>query len=159
MENQILELITKDRLEIPLSSLYQKLKREKKKAAISIAEPLRQDRFVGQRSYAFFTTEDKDRARGMKEAVADFSQQFPKYGSILQGMIAERRVRSEEHVYFGMNPGCRLTADDYVSVMTSLGLSEGTARSLYPDLMELSRKLARAREEERSAIVGKYAED
>lgn len=157
MEKQVLELIAQDRLEMPLSSLYQKVKRSKKGNAAALAPSIRDERFDGERSYAFFRVEDKDRARGMKEAIADFSEQFPKYGSILQGMIAEKRVRSEEHVYFGMQPERRLTADDYVSVMTSLGLSEGSARSLYPDLMQLSRKLARIKDEARSVIVGKYA--
>jgi len=159
MENKIIELIAQDRLEIPLSSLYQKLKKGKKADATELAPSLRSGQFTGSRAYAFFTVEDKNRARGMKEAIADFSEQFPKYGTILQGMVAEKRVRNEEHVYFGMNAGCRLTADDYVEVMTSLGLSENAARSLYPDLMDLSRKLARARDEERSVIVGRYAED
>jgi hypothetical protein len=159
MENRIIGLIAQDRIEIPLSSLYQRLKREKKANATSLSETLRESRVDGERAYAFFAREDKNRARGMKEAIADFSQQFPKYGAILNGMVAEKRVRSEDHVYFGMNAGCRLTADDYIEVMTSVGLSEGSARSLYPDLMELSRKLAKARDEERSVIVGRYAED
>ena len=93
----------------------------------------------------------------MKEAVAEFAQEFPKYGQILLGKVAEKRVLAEEHLYFGVNPGCRLTTDDYIGVMQSLGLTEGTARSLYPDLLKVSRKLAKAREEERTVIVGKYA--
>ena len=43
--------------------------------------------------------------------------------------------------------------------MTSLGLTEHTARSLYPDLLNVSRKLAKEREEDRSTIVGKYEEE
>lgn len=159
MENEIIGLIAQDRIEIPLSSLYQKLKRAKKGNATGLADRLRTARVTGDRAYAFFRVEDKEKARGMKEAIAEFATEFPKYGAILMGKVAEKRVRSEEHVYFGMNPGCRLTSDDYVAVMQSLGLSENAARNLYPDLMDISRKLARARDEERSVIVGRYAED
>ena len=65
------------------------------------------------------------------------------------------KSKSEEHLYFGINAGNRLTADDFIEVMQSIGLSETTI-SLYPDLMEISRNLARARQQERSIIVGKY---
>jgi hypothetical protein len=159
MENKVLSLIAQDRLHIPLSSLDQKLKRSKTKEAKDIASKLGSSRFVGERLYAFVESEDKDRARGMKEAFAEFSAEFPKYGAILAGKIAEKRTVAEEHLYFGVNPGCRLTADDYMEVMTDLGLSENTARSLYPDLMDVSRKLAKARSEDRSIIVGKYADN
>jgi|SRR3989338_8576964 len=157
MEQEIIRLIARDRLEIPLSSMYQKVKKVKKSGAQTLAERLGDARFSGERTYAFVESEDKERARGMKEAVAEFTAEHPKYGAILLGKIAEKRVVAEEHIYFGVNPGCRLTADDYVGVMQSLGLSESVARSLYPDLINVSRKLAKAREEERSVIVGKYA--
>ena len=58
-------------------------------------------------------------------------------------------------MYFGMNDGCRLTAEDYVGVLTNLGFTETTAKKLYPELIEVSRKMARARNEtERSVLVG-----
>lgn len=162
MEQQVIRLVAQDRIEIPLSSMYQKLKKAKSRDAKGLAEVVRNldgQEFEGNRTFAYFQREDKERARGMKEAVAEFSQEFPKYGVILQGKIAEKRVRNEEHLYFGVNPGSRLTSDDYLEVMQSLGLSEGTARSLYPDLMEVSRMLSKARQEERSVIVGRYDED
>jgi hypothetical protein len=157
MENKVLELIAKDRLHIPMSSLDQKLKRAKTTSAKGIAGQLGDAVYTGERVFAYVESEDKERARGTKEAIAEFSKEFPKYGTILAGKIAEKRVRSEEHLYFGINPGCKLTADDYIGVMTSLGLTEPTARSLYPDLMDISRKLQRAKSESRSIIVGKYA--
>ena len=68
-------------------------------------------------------------------------------------------LEGEKHLYFGVNQGCRLTTEDYIGVMQSLGLSEQTARNLYPDLLNVSRKLVREREEERSILVGKYEQD
>ncbi|MBS3090016.1 hypothetical protein J4461_04045 [Candidatus Pacearchaeota archaeon] len=159
MESEIIQLIARDRLEIPLSSMYQKVKRVKKKDAGNLAEKLGSAQFAGERTYAFVESEDKERARGMKEAIAEFAQEFPKYGQILIGKIAERRVIAEEHLYFGVNPGCRLTTDDYITALQSTGLSEKVSRELYPDLIKVSRKLAKASEEKRSVIVGKYAQD
>jgi len=162
MEQQIIALIARDRLEIPLSSMYQKIKKAKAKDAKGLAalvKGLDGQEFEGTRAYAYVDREDKDRARGMKEAVSEFAQQFPDYGAILLGKITEKRKIAEEHLYFGVNTGCRLTTDDYITALQSTGLSEGTARTMYPDLINVSRKLAREREEERSTIVGKYAVD
>ena len=157
MEQQIIELIARDRLEIPLSSMYQKVKKRKSKDAKSLATLLNGEEFESARVFAHVEDEDKERARTMKDAVVEFCADFPKYGQILRGKIAEKRVQSEKHLYFGVQQGSRLTTDDYIGVMQSLGLSEQASRSLYPDLLKVSRKLEKAREEDRSIIVGKYA--
>lgn len=159
MEHKILELIATDRIELPLSSLDQKLRRAKSASAKHIAEKLSGEHYFGERVFAYTQEEDKERARGMKEAVAEFTAEFPKYGAILVGKIAEKRTLSEKHLYFGVNVGCRITAEDYLGVMQNMGLSESTARSLYPELMDVSRKLAKARDEERTIIVGKYDQE
>lgn len=160
MEEQILQLIATDRIEMPLSSMDQKLRRSRKSLGSILAESLdKGQKYVGERVYAEFKVEDKERARGMKEAIAEFASEHPKYGSILLGKISEKRVRAEEHVYFGVNAGSRLSADDYIGVMQTLGLTEASARSLYPDLMDISRKLAKKKTDLRSVIVGKYAVD
>jgi len=155
MEGQVLELIAQDRIEIPLSSMDQKLKRSRTKLAGEIAEELRGNPYDGKRVSARVEVEDKDRARGMKDAVAEFSAEFPKYGAILKGKIAEKRALREEHLYFEMNAGSKLTSGDYMAVMSSIGINPATARSLYPDLMEISRNLSRKRTGDRSIIVGK----
>jgi hypothetical protein len=95
----------------------------------------------------------------MKEAITEFSAEHPKYGAILLSKIGEKRKLAEQHLYFGVNTGCRLTTDDYIAVMQDLGLSEAVARNLYPDLINVSRKLAREREEDRRVIVGRYTLD
>lgn len=159
MENEIIRLIARDRLEIPLSSMYQKVRKAKKKDAEGLAGILEGKKFFGERTYAFVKSEDRERARGLKEAVAEFSAEFPKYGKILEGKVAEKRIIAEEHLYFGVNSGCRLSTDDYIEVMQSLGLSEQVAKNLYPDLINVSRKLAKAREEERSVLIGKYSKE
>jgi|SRR3989339_238515 len=155
-EQEVLTLIAQDRLYMPLSSMDNKLKRARSGLALAVADELGETRFQGSRVYAFVEEEDKQKARGMKEAIKEFAEEFPKYGAILEGKIAEKRAMKEKHLYFGTNPESRLTADDYMEVMQNLGLSEATSRSLYPELMTVSRKLKRARDgEERSVIVGK----
>ncbi len=158
-EKQIVTLIAMDRLCIPLSSMYQKVKKKRKSEAKGLAAligELEDSEFEGERTYAYVGKEDHEKARGMKEAVAEFKIQYPAEGEVLQQMINEKRKKAEEHLYFGINQGKRLTTDDYVTVMQSLGLSEQVARNLYPDLLNVSRKLAQAREEERSVLIGGY---
>ena len=87
MESKILKLISLDRIDIPLSSLDNKLRRQKMENAKGIANQIGNQKFVGERTYAFVEKEDQNRARGMKEAIYEFSEQFPKYGKILQGKI------------------------------------------------------------------------
>lgn len=159
IQSEIMLLIAKDRIEIPLSSMYQKIKRTKKKDAEGLAGKLVDSfdsSFEGERAFAYVANEDKDKARGMKEAIAEFAAEFPKYGAILVGKIAEKRTLTEQHLYFGVNTGSRLTTEDYIGVMQTLGMSENSAKNLYPDLLKISRKLENSREDDRSIIIGKY---
>ena len=152
LEKQIINLVATDRIDMPISSMSGKLKRQKPKLAKAIN--LDDNKYVGERVYANLVEEDRKKARGMREGIELFKSYHPKYGEILEKYISEEREVKENHLYFGVNPGCRLTADDYMNVMTALGFSETTAVSLYPELMNVSRKLTRARDEERSIMVG-----
>lgn len=151
-ERQIIELIAVDRTDIPISSMSGKLKRMKPKMAQSIDLP--GNSYQGERVYARVQYEEKEKARGMRDGVEEFGRKFPQYGKILNGIIEEKRVEREKHLYFGLNEGRRLTADDYMGVMRNLGFTESTARSLYPELMDISRNLSRQRNEERSILIG-----
>ncbi|MEK6926901.1 MAG: hypothetical protein AABX11_00565 [Nanoarchaeota archaeon] len=159
-ERQVIELIAKDRLSIPLSSMYQKVSKRKKKDAEGLAQVLGvKNRFETDRVYAYAEDEDKMKARRMKEAIAEFQTRYPEAGANLNSIIEEQRMTAERHLYFGVREGSRLTTDDYIGVMRTLGLSEQVARNLYPDLINVSRKLANAREESRSILVGGSDED
>jgi hypothetical protein len=153
IEKQVMELIATDRLYIPLSSMEGKLKRARPKLAkdIDLGE---ENCFFGERVYARIEAEDKNKARGVKAGIDQFCESFPKYGRILKGYIEEKRTLSETHLYFGTNPNCKLTANDYIGVMANLGFTEQTSLRLYPELMEVSRKLSRKRNEERSVLIG-----
>ena len=152
IERQLIELIATDRIDKPISSMSGKLKRAKPKLARAIEL---EGSFEGDRTYARVENEDRTVARGMRNGIKVFAEAHPKYGEILDEMIKEERAKRETHLYFGMYDGCRLTSADYMGVMTNLGFSEATSERLYGELMDVSYKLARARDEtERSVLVG-----
>lgn len=154
LERQILELVAMDRIEIPISSLSGKLKRQKPKLAGDIDLSDYKGKYSGERCYARVESEDLQKARGMKDGIEEFSKRHPKYGAELQALIEEKRDERETHLYFGLNEGCRLTEADYVGVMKSLGYTEAAAQNIYPALMETSRAISRKRDEERRILVG-----
>lgn len=152
LERQIIGLIAADRMDIPISSMSGKLKRMKPKLANDIVLP--GDNYSGDRVYARVAEDDvTEKARTMRQAVDTFAERYPQYGTILNGLIEETRVAREKNLYFGMQPGCRLTADDYLGVMASLGFTEAQARTLYEPLIETSRQISRKRSEERSILI------
>ena len=152
-EQGLIQLIATDRIEIPISSISGKLKRQKPELTRSVSEGFNV-RYSGERTYARVATEDKMKARGMKEGIEMFAEQYPAHAQILNAMIEYKRAEKETHLYFGMKDGCRITADDYRGVMNNLGFSSGMAEELYPALMDVSRKLSRQRGEERSILIG-----
>lgn len=155
LERQIIELIATDRIHMPISSMEGKLKRQKPKLAKEIDLSEYKNKFVGERVYARIETDDStQKARSMSEAVNKFAEKYSRHGKILKGMIEETRQAKESNIYFGVNSGCRLTADDYLGVLTNLGFSDVRAKGLYEDLIAISRNLSKKRDEERSVLVG-----
>ena len=154
LEKQIIELIATDIIDIPISSMSGKLKRRKPKLAKEIDLGRNRNNYLGERVYARIEENTTLKARGMKEGIEKFSQNFPRYGDILKWYIEEQRELREINLYFGVNEGKRLTDEDYMGVMKNLGFSELTSRGLYPELLEIRRKLSRVRDEERSILIG-----
>jgi len=151
LERQLIGLIAADRLDIPVSSMSGKLKRMKPKLASAVELP--RGSFYGDRVYARIEAEDRLKARTMSEAVNEFCEAHPNQGQVLTQMIEDKRSVSETHLYFGVNEGCRLTADDYLGVMADLGFSEAQSRALYEPLMGASRTISKKRYEERSVML------
>jgi len=153
LERQVIALVAADRIEIPVSSLSGKLKRMKPKLAQAISFP--GNSYLGERVYVRVETETAtESARTMREAIDYFAEQFPRHGKVLNGLIEETRAAKEVNMYFGVNPGCRLTSDDYLGVMANLGFTEAQARNLYEPLMDTSRAISKKRGEERKILVG-----
>ena len=121
LERRVIALVAADRMDIPVSSMSGKLKRMKPKLAHTIILPDGRKSYEGERVHARVKDENLQKAKGMKEGVETFCERYPQYGKILQGMIEEKREVRESHLYFGMNEGRRLTAEDYMTVMADLG--------------------------------------
>ena len=91
----------------------------------------------------------------MSDAVAKYCEEHPAEGKVLTQYIEDERAVKEIYLHFGVQEGKRLTAEDYLGVMENLGFSPATARSLYPELMDISRKIQTKREyAERSILIG-----
>lgn len=151
-ERCIINLIAADKIFVPVSSLKGKLERMKPKLAQVVSLP--EGRYNGERVYARTEIETTSKARGMRSAIEQFSAEYPVHGAVLKEMIAEQREERSTALYFGVNPGCKLNASDYMNVMQNLGFNERQAIELYPALMDVSRRIARERDEERSILLG-----
>jgi hypothetical protein len=154
-EAQIIALVAADRLYRPISSMGGKLDRLRPKLARAIDLDPYKGKFQGERVYARVEAEDRLKARGMQDGVEQFCTEHPKMGEVLTQMIEDSRSVSETYMHFGVNEGSRLSSEDYMSAMRSLKFSEAEARKLYEPLMEVSRKMAKKREEnERAILIG-----
>ncbi|MFH1307390.1 MAG: hypothetical protein ABIH72_00885 [archaeon] len=154
LERQIIEIIATDRISIPIKSIGGKLDRTKPKLAKAVDLEAYDGDFAGDRVYARVEEDETMKARGMRNGIEKFKAEYPRHGDVLEGYIAEERLVRETNLYFGVNTGCRLTAEDYMGVMRSLGFTDRVAADLYPNLMEISNKLSRKRQEERSILIG-----
>lgn len=153
LERQVIELIAADRIFITASSIDNKLKKVRPNLARAI--DILGKSYIGERVYARVETEDStEKARTMRDAVDEFATKYPRHGKILNGLIEETREAKESNLYFGINAGCRLTAEDYLGVMSNLGFTESQSRALYAPLIETSRAIAKKRNEERSILIG-----
>ncbi len=153
IEHKIIELVAADRIGIPISSMDGKLKRRKPKMAQDIDDDLNGKKYRGERVFAFERNHDELKARGTKEGIERFAEQYPKYGKILKELIDEERAVRERYLVFGMKQGCILAADDYRKVMADLGFSNAMAERLYPELMTISRSLKKKRNEKYRKIL------
>ena len=84
-------------------------------------------------------------ARATAQAIESFKSEHPKYGRVLQETIDRKRAERETHLYFGMQEGRLVPKAEYMAVMQDLGFTEATSESLYPELMDISYKLAKKR--------------
>jgi hypothetical protein len=151
-ERRIIDLIAADRLYRPVSSLGGKLERMRPKLAALVS--FAGDSFQGERVYARVETGVTTKSKGMRTAIEQFASEYPVQGAVLKEMIAEQRQERETNLYFGINSGCRLDSRDYMQVMANLGFNERQAIELYPALMDVSRRIAKERDEERSILIG-----
>ena len=154
LEEEIIDLISADRMYIAISSMDGKLKRLRPKLAGCIDLKEYNNNFIGERVYARIVSEDKKSAREVREGIEKFKKEFPEQGETLEKYIKEQRTKRERYLYFGTNSECKLTKEDYLNVMKSMGFTDFSAIRLYPELLETSRALSKKRNKERSLLIG-----
>lgn len=158
IEGKIIDLIAADRAYMPIKSFAGKLDRKRPKLAGLVGLSKNEERFDGERVFAYVREVDESKARGLREGVDLFSKRHPEYGEILNGIIEETRKQHEVHLYFGTLPNKTLTREDYVGVMMNLGLSQHSAERFYPIVMEITRSIQKQRKgngkDLRSIMIG-----
>jgi hypothetical protein len=159
LEREVIGLVATDRLYMPSSSFDGKLERSRPKLGKAIVnlEEFQEtgQKFQGERAYARVESVNKSKARDMRAGVEQFAKEFPQYGKILNGMIETERVKKETHLQFGMQDGKRLTKDDYIDVLTNMGLGPVTAEKYCDVALDISRSMNRKRGyEDRSVLIG-----
>jgi len=152
LETNVRSMVAYDILSKPLSSLGQKAGRKKDKLAGESAGLLR-SRYESERIVAYVETREEERARTLREGIVDFKETHPKYGTILEGMIQQRRSTSNKYLVYGVADGFKLGAEDYRRVMRELGMSTVQADAMYPHLLDISDKLGKAEENARRDIL------
>ena len=152
LETTVRSMVAFDILSKPLVSLGHKADRRRDKLA-STAANLVTAGFRGERVVAYIESRDEEKARTLREGIEDFKEQHPRYGTILEGMIAERRQLSNQYLVFGVADGYKLAAEDYRRVMKDLGMNAREADSMYPHLLDISDRLGKSRENAKRSIL------
>jgi hypothetical protein len=158
LERQVIQLVATDRLYIPSSSFDGKLERSRPKLAKAL--DFSDGDFQGERAYARVVDSNKHVSKDMRAGIAKFEAEHPQYGKILNGYIEEARVKKEQHVYFGMNDGKRVTREDYLGVIEGMGLGPAISERYLDAAMDISRTMQAKREKsgkpeaERRVLIG-----
>lgn len=145
LEITVRDMVAFDILSKPFSSLGSKAYRRRdalaEDVALLVATGERAERIV-----AYVEIREEERARTLREGINTFKDEHPRYGAILEGLIEEKRKRSNQYLVFGIAPDFRLGAEDYRRVMKDLGMTTVQADSIYPHLLEISARLGKAGE-------------
>jgi len=155
-EKAVRKLVATNNLRIPFSSIYQKIKACEDNFAAGIQGYVNEKVNFGNSATAIVEYKDKNAARGMRDGIDAFKTQYPKYGAILEGLIQEKRVKSETHLIYGLNEGYKLHDNEYVSIIKDVaGLNDSEAEIIFPEIMKVSERLNKKKKEGlRDILVG-----
>ena len=155
-EKAVRKLIATNDLRIPFSSVYQKIKSFEDTLTEGIQGYVTEKADFGNSVLANVSYEDKMKTRGMKEGIKAFKAQYPRYGDILEGLIAEKRTEREIYLNYGFNAGYKLNDNEYVSVIKDVaGLSDDEAEAMFPKIMKISERLKKKQKEGlREILIG-----
>ena len=152
LENRVRRLIAADITYRVLKGLGEKGIRRLNKRAKEIVDLLdmggQNDRF-----YVEIQKIEDEKARTMKEGINAFKKQYPNYGKILEGLIAEKRIKRNKNLVYSLNEGYKLAEEDYVQVMVDLGFDRREASSMYPHILTISGRIGKADEHKERTIL------
>ena len=155
-EKAVRKLIATNDLRIPFSSVYQKIKAFEETLAEGINGYVAENANFGNSILANVSYEDKMKTRGMKEGIKAFKAQYPRYGDILEGLIAEKRTEREIYLNYGFNEGYKLNDNEYISVIKDVaGLNDIEAENMLPNVLKVSERLKKKQKEGlREILIG-----
>ncbi len=152
LEKRVRRLISSDISYRVLKSLGEKGVRRLTKVATEIVDLLDKEE-VNERFFAYLEESEEEKSRTLREGIYLFKIENPRYGDILEGMIAQKRVQRNKNLVYGLNPGYKLSEEDYIHVIMDLGFERREASAIYPHLLRISESLKKANEQEKRTIL------
>ncbi|MFH1311031.1 MAG: hypothetical protein ABIH65_01345 [Nanoarchaeota archaeon] len=146
-------LISSDILYRPLKSLGEKGLRRLDKKAKEISDLLKEGEEIGERVFAKTEKKEEEKARTLREGINAFTKKYPKYGDILEKMIAEKRKRNNKYLIYGLQENFKLGEEDYIRVMMDLGFDRREASAVYPHIIAVSERLGKAKAQTQRTIL------
>lgn len=137
-----------------LESLGKRGARKLIKGADNIASLLKDGEEAGNSICARIEKRDEDeKARTLNEGINEFYKQCPEYGSILKGLIEEKRDKKNKYLVYRLNEGYKLGEEDYVKVIMDIGFDRREACSIYPHILAISERMKKADEKKERTIL------
>ena len=156
LEKRVRKSIAGDITSKVLKSLGDKGDRRLKKGAKEIVNLLNEGEEPNYRFCVEIKKTKEEKARTLREGINAFKKKYSRYGNILEGLIAEKRIKRNKNLVYRLNKGYKLSEEDYVQVMMDLGFEKREASAMYPHILAFSERLGKADEQlERTILISK----
>jgi len=153
LENRVRRLIAADITYRVLKNLGDKGVRRLDKRAAEIVNLLDAGEEPNNRFYVRIEKIEEEKAKTMREGIDAFKKRYSGYGKILEGLIAEKRMKKNKNLVYGLNEGYNLSEEDYVQIMIDLDFERREASAIYPHILAISKRLERANEQSERTIL------
>ena len=156
LENKVRRLIAGDITSKVLKSLGDKGDRRLKKGAKEIVNLLNEGEEPNDRFCVGIKKTKEEKARTLRKGINAFKKKYSRYGDILEGIIAEKRIKRNKNLVYRLNKGYKLSEEDYVQIIMDLGFEKREASAMYPHILAISERLEKADEQmERTILLPK----
>jgi hypothetical protein len=152
LEKKVRRLIAGDITSKVLKSLGDKGDRRLKKGAKEIVNLLGEEE-PNNRFYVGIERTEEEKARTLREGINAFKKQYGRYGNILEGLIAEKRIKRNKNLVYRLNKGYNLSEEDYIQIMMDLNFERREASAMYPHILAISERLKKANEQMKRTIL------